>query len=69
MKFEKALQEKKFELEKGDIILTGKFKNKKVEIEDFDVDDNDQPIVKTNKGDRKIFSFRVNKLMPKDKRK
>jgi hypothetical protein len=69
MKFDRALLEKTFEIEKGDIILTGKFKNKVAKVKGFDTDENGQPTVKTNKGEKKVYSFRINKLMPKDKQK
>ena len=55
------------DLEIGDEIKTGKFRNVKAEIKDFKTDDNGQPVVKTNKGDKKAYSFRVSKLEKKDK--
>ena len=67
MKFEDALNEKKFELEKDDEILIGKYKNKKAIIKGFGKDDNNQPTVDTNKGERKVHNFRIKKLMPKKK--
>jgi hypothetical protein len=54
-------------LEKGDILLVGKFKNRKAEITGFDTDENGQPIAQTTKGDQKIFKPRVQKLMPEKK--
>lgn len=67
MKFNQALSEKKYELEKGDEILIGKYKNKRAVIKDFDKDENNQPTIKTNKGERKVFGFRKKKLMPEKK--
>ena len=52
------------DLEVGDTLLVGKFKNRKAEIKDFDKDENNQPIAKTTKGDQKIFKPRIAKLMP-----
>lgn len=49
----------------GDEILVGKYRNKKAIVKGFDVDKNNQPIVKTNKGDRNLFAFRIKKLMDK----
>jgi hypothetical protein len=60
MKFEKALAEG---LEIGDEILMGKFRNKRAIIKDFGTDKNGQPTVVTNKGERAMYSFRVQKLM------
>lgn len=68
---EKAKKKKKLvnelelpSLEKGDILLVGKFKNRKAEIKGFSTDDNGQPVAKTSKGDQKIFKPRVAKLIP-----
>ena len=52
------------DLEKGDTLLVGKFKNRKAEIEGFSTDENNQPVAKTTKGDQKIFKPRIAKLMP-----
>lgn len=54
-------------IEVGDSILIGKFKNRKAEIKDFSKDENNQPVLKTNKGDQKLFKPRIVKLMPKNK--
>lgn len=49
----------------GDVILTGKFKNKRCVIKGFGVDKNNQPIVHTDKGDVPLYKFRIERLMPK----
>ena len=51
------------DLEKGDVILTGRFKNKRTVIKDIGVDDMGQPTV----NGMKALNFRIEKLMPKDK--
>jgi len=51
------------DLEKGDVILTGRFKNKRTVVKDIGVDDLGQPTV----NGMKALSFRIEKLMPKDK--
>lgn len=72
MKFKQALNEKKFELNKGDKLGVGKYRNKEVEIKDFDTDENGQPTINTvktgkkGKGqNRKVYAFKVKKLFPK----
>ena len=72
MKFEQAINEKKFEIEKGDRLGVGKYRNKEVEVKDFGTDENGQPIVKTikpgSKGkgqDRKVHAFKIKKFLPK----
>jgi hypothetical protein len=51
------------DLEVGDVILTGRFKNKRAEVKEIGVDDLGQPTV----NGMKALSFRIEKLMPKSK--
>jgi len=51
------------DLEAGDELMVGKFKNRKATIKGFKKDKNNQPVAKTNKGDQQIFKGRVKKLM------
>jgi len=51
------------ELKVGDIILVGKWKNRRATIKSFSKDSNNQPTVHTDKGEFPIFHFRVEKLM------
>jgi len=44
----------------GDTILTGRFKNKRVKVKEFGVDSKGQPTV----NGRPILKFRIEKLMP-----
>jgi len=60
-------RERTFELPKlavGDVLLVGKFKNRKATITGFSSDENNQPVAKTDKGEQKIFKPRIAKLMP-----
>jgi len=50
------------DLEEGDVILTGRFKNKRTVIKKIGTDDLGQPTV----NGMKALSFRIEKLMPKD---
>jgi hypothetical protein len=52
------------DLESGDELMVGKFKNRRATIKDFKKDEHGQPVAVTNKGDQKIFKGRVKKLMP-----
>jgi len=58
----KSILTEKYEidLEIGDTILRGKFKNKAVVVKDFGVDDKGQPTI----NGKKMLSFRIKKLMP-----
>jgi len=47
----------------GDIILTGRFKNKRTVVKELGVDDMGQPTI----NGMKALSFRIEKLMPKTK--
>jgi hypothetical protein len=46
----------------GDEVKVGKFKNRKAEVQGFSKDDHNQPVLKTNKGDQKLFKPRISKL-------
>lgn len=46
-------------IEIGDEIKIGKYRNKKATIKDYFIDDEGQPNIKTNKGDRKVFGFKI----------
>ena len=46
----------------GDEVKTGKFKNVKATVKGFKKDDHNQPVLKTNKGDKKLFNLRLSKL-------
>jgi len=47
----------------GDEVMVGKFKNRKAEVKGFAKDDHNQPVLKTTKGDQKLFKPRLSKLM------
>ncbi len=51
-------------IEPGDTVLVGKFKNRKAEVKGLTHDDKGQPVLKTTKGDQKLFKPRLAKLMP-----
>lgn len=51
------------DLQKGDIILTGRFKNVPRKVTTIGTDELGQPVV----NGRKMLSFRIQKLMPKKK--
>jgi hypothetical protein len=51
------------DLEKGDIILTGRFKNKRTVVKDIGKDDLGQPTI----NGMKALAFRIEKLMPRKK--
>jgi hypothetical protein len=51
------------DLKVGDVILTGRFKNKRTVVKKIGTDDLGQPTV----NGMKVLSFRIEKLMPKSK--
>jgi hypothetical protein len=53
----------------GDVLLVGKFKNRKATITGFCSDENNQPVAQTDKGDQKIFNPRIAKLMAEKHRR
>ena len=52
-------------LKVGDSIELGRFKNVSAKILDIKKDTHGQPVIVTNKGDKKALSFRLKKLEPK----
>ncbi len=52
----------------GDVLLVGKFKNRKATITGFSSDENNQPVAQTDKGEHKIFKPRIARLMPAKRR-
>lgn len=54
-------------LKVGDSIELGRFKNVSAKILDIKKDTHGQPVIVTNKGDKKALSFRLKKLEPKTK--
>ena len=58
----------KIDLNIGDTILGGKFKNKKYIIAGFGKDENNQPTIKTKSGKEiKLLTFRIEKIMKENK--
>jgi hypothetical protein len=47
----------------NDVVYVGKFKNRKAVVKGFKTDDHNQPVLKTDKGDQKLFKPRLDKLM------
>ena len=47
----------------GDTVLVGKWKNSPATIKSFETDKNNQPVIKTNKGKYSLYRFRIKKLM------
>ena len=49
----------------GDVLLVGKFKNRKATITGFSCDENNQPVAQTDKGVQKIFKPRMQSSCPR----
>jgi len=67
LKDSRKTRKKAYELPRlavGDVLLVGKFKNRKATITGFTSDENNQPVAQTDKGEHKIFKPRIAKLMP-----
>lgn len=52
-------------IKKGDDVKIGKFKNKKAVVKGFDKDKDNQPVLKTNKGNVKLLRPKLTKLEDK----
>ena len=57
-------EEIKLDIKKGDVLLGGRFKNKRIIVKDIGVDENGQPTI----NGRPALNFRIEKLMPDDKK-
>jgi hypothetical protein len=71
LKQDRKTRKKAYELPRlavGDVLLVGKFKNRKATITGFSSDENNQPVAQTDKGEHKIFKPRIAKLMPAKQR-
>ena len=54
----------KIEINVGDTVEVGRFRNVVAKITDIAIDENGQPVIITNKGPKKLFSCRLSKLTP-----
>ena len=54
----------KIEINVGDTVEVGRFRNVIAKIKDISIDDNGQPVIITSKGPKKLFSCRLSKLTP-----
>ena len=54
----------KLEINVGDTVEVGRFRNVTARIKDISIDENGQPVIITNKGPKKLFSCRLSKLTP-----
>jgi hypothetical protein len=54
----------KVEINVGDTVEVGRFRNVTAKIKDISIDENGQPVIITNKGPKKLFSCRLSKLTP-----
>jgi len=52
------------EINVGDEVKVGKFKNRKADVTGFKTDKNNHPVLKTTKGDQQLFKPRISKLLP-----
>lgn len=54
----------KIEINVGDTVEVGRFRNVMAKIKDISVDEHGQPVIITSKGPKKLFSCRLSKLIP-----
>lgn len=63
------LREAQNDFKIGETVLVGKWKNRRAIVKGFGKDKNNQPTVKTDKGEYSLYKFRIQKLMPPKKKK
>ena len=54
----------KIEINVGDTVEVGRFRNVTARVNDISIDENGQPVIITSKGPKKLFSCRLSKLTP-----
>ena len=54
----------KIEINVGDSVEVGRFRNVIAKIKDISVDEHGQPVIITSKGPKKLFNCRLSKLLP-----
>jgi len=54
----------KVEINVGDTVEVGRFRNVTAKIKNISIDENGQPVIITDKGPKKLFSCRLSKLTP-----
>jgi hypothetical protein len=52
------------DIQVGDLVSVGRFRNVETPIKGIEIDENGQPVILTSKGKKKLFSCRLVKLMP-----
>jgi len=63
MKISNMIKKIAADLEIGDEILMGRFRNVPAIIKEFSIDKNNQPTIITTKGEKSLYKFRIKKLM------
>ena len=61
------MKEYKLTIRVGDLVEVGRFRNVSTKIKKIELDNNGQPVIITNKGDKKLLSCRLSKLHPGSK--
>jgi hypothetical protein len=68
MRYSEISEDKSYQpptIEVGDEVKVGKFKNRRAEVKGITTDENNQPVLKTTRGDQKLFKPRISKLEDK----
>ena len=50
------------EIQAGDLIEVGRFRNVQAKVKSIEIDENQQPVIVTSRGRKKLFTFRLSKL-------
>ena len=61
------MKEYKLTIRVGDLVEVGRFRNVSTKIKKIELDNNGQPVIITNKGAKKLLSWRLSKLHPGSK--
>ena len=59
-----AMKSYRIEIDVGDLVSVGRFRNVETPIKGIEIDEHGQPVIITTKGKKKLFSLRLTKLTP-----
>ena len=64
MELDRTMKSYRIDVNVGDLVDVGRFRNVQAKIKSIEIDEHGQPVIITTKGKKKLFSLRLTKLTP-----
>lgn len=64
MELDRTMKSYRIDVNVGDLVDVGRFRNVQAKIKGIEIDEHGQPVIITTKGKKKLFSLRLTKLTP-----